>query len=227
MAGAVAGQQCLPPSSDPSGEDPEAVDLSGAAGVAAQRRLQSAALSERHRLMAGPDQEGLQPVGHGRRLVGEDDDGSSDMGAGRIEMGPFNLFSKDVTFYQWDQIYVVYGIPIHFSFRLWGMLSIDLSGWLDITAREVGVSLIPTVAVGATMSISIFMVLIEAGIVIDITVFQASLIPTLRLQAKGGLRACLDMDLDLSALKISIGIFYQVFFCIRFEKKVRTQRRCA
>jgi hypothetical protein len=111
-------------------------------------------------------------------------------------------------------VVVVY-VPITFFIEAGGVLAVSIGARLCVEDREVAFALIPTAAVVARAGASISLIFIEAGIGIEATILEITLVPLLSIQLVdgGAIRVCLSMTLYINPLKLAFYAFARLRVC--------------
>lgn len=163
---------------------------------------------------------GLHRDGHGLGHAHRDARALLSVPAGEVDQSSclgarINLFSKSYIFFEYEQTYIIYIIPVTFFINAGGDFRVDLGIDLCINDRQVILSVIPSVGVHVTAGAKINIFVAYAGIRIVARVLTTSLIPftSFGLVGGGGLRVCLGMRLKSIPLTILIQTFANAMIC--------------
>lgn len=124
-------------------------------------------------------------------------------------------------FPEYSQVIIVFGIPVRLFAGAGGYYSVDYQGQVCMRDKTFRLGLIPGawVSVYAGASLSIFIV--EAGITIEARLLETYFVPELRIKInKWPLKACIELKLRMTPLRIRVWLWYRFRLCIRIKCKL-------
>ncbi|KAK3735001.1 hypothetical protein QZH41_001674 [Actinostola sp. cb2023] len=121
---------------------------------------------------------------------------------------------------EWQQVIVVFGIPVKLFAGAGGYWFVDYHGKLCMRDKTFKVGLIPGAWIGVYAGASITIFIVEAGITIEAILLETYLLPELTVKIdKWPLKACIELKLRLTPLKIRVWLWYRFRLCIRIRCK--------
>ena len=119
---------------------------------------------------------------------------------------------------EYSQIVPVFGIPVRLFAGAGGYYVVDYHGQVCMGDKAFRLGLIPgawvSVYAGAALSLSI----VEAGITIEARILETYLVPDLQIKIdKWPLKACIELKLRMTPLRIRIWLWYRYRICIRIR----------
>ena len=124
-------------------------------------------------------------------------------------------------FPEYSQTIIVFGIPVRLFAGAGGYYSVDYQGQVCMRDKVFRLGLIPGawISVYAGASLSIFIV--EAGITIEARLLESYFVPELRIKIdKWPLKACIELKLRMTPLRIRVWLWYRFRLCIRIRCKL-------
>ena len=124
-------------------------------------------------------------------------------------------------FPEYSQVIIVFGIPVRLFAGAGGYYSVDYQGQVCMRDKTFRLGLIPGawVSVYAGASLSIFIV--EAGITIEARLLETYFVPELRIKInKWPLKACIELKVRMTPLRIRVWLWYRFRLCIRIKCKL-------
>ena len=124
-------------------------------------------------------------------------------------------------FPEYSQIIIVFGIPVRLFAGASGYYSVDFQGQVCMRDKTFKLSLIPGAWVSAYAGAALSLLIVEAGITIEARLLETYFIPELRIKInKWPLKACIELKLRMTPLRIRVWLWYRFLLCIRIRCKL-------
>ena len=124
-------------------------------------------------------------------------------------------------FPDYSQIIIVFGIPVRLFAGASGHWSVDFQGQVCMRDKTFRLGLIPGAWVYVYAGASLSLLIVEAGIEIEATLLETYFLPELRIKIeKWPLKACIELKLRMTPLRIRVWLWYRFRLCIRIKCKL-------
>ena len=122
---------------------------------------------------------------------------------------------------EYSQIIIVFGIPVRLFAGAGGYYVVDYQGQVCMRDKTFRMGLIPGAWVSVYAGAALSLLIVEAGITIEARLLETYLVPELRIKiAKWPLRACIELRLRMTPLRIRVWLWYRFRLCIRIRCKL-------
>ena len=124
-------------------------------------------------------------------------------------------------FPEYSQIIIVFGIPVRLFAGAGGYYSVDYQGQVCMRDKTFRLGLIPGAWVSVYAGAALSFWIVEAGITIEARLLETYFVPELRIKmAKWPLKACIELKLRMTPLRIRVWLWYRFRLCIRIKCKL-------
>ena len=124
-------------------------------------------------------------------------------------------------FPEYSQIIIVFGIPVRLFAGAGGYYSVDYQGQVCMRDKTFKLGLIPGAWVSVYAGASLSLWIVEAGITIEARLLETYFVPELRIKIdKWPLKACIELKLRMTPLRIRVWLWYRFRLCIRIRCKL-------
>ena len=124
-------------------------------------------------------------------------------------------------FPEYSQVIIVFGIPVRLFAGAGGYYSVDYQGQVCMRDKVFRLGLIPGAWISVYAGASLSLWIVEAGITIEARLLETYLIPELRIKIdKWPLKACIELKLRMTPLRIRVWLWYRFRLCIRIKCKL-------
>ena len=123
-------------------------------------------------------------------------------------------------FPEYSQVIVVFGIPVRLFAGAGGYYSVDYEGHVCMRDKVFRLGLIPGAWISVYAGASVPLLILEVGITIEARLLQTYFLPELRIMIdKWPLKACIELKLRSTPLRIRVWLWVRFRLCIRFKCK--------
>ena len=124
-------------------------------------------------------------------------------------------------FPEYSQVIIVFGIPVRLFAGAGGYYSVDYQGQVCMRDKTFKLGLIPGAWVSVYAGASLSLWIVEAGITIEARLLETYFVPELRIKInKWPLKACIELRLRMTPLRIRVWLWYRFRLCIRIRCKL-------
>ena len=124
-------------------------------------------------------------------------------------------------FPEYSQIIIVFGIPVRLFAGAGGFYSVDYQGQVCMQDKIFRLGLIPGAWISVYAGAAVSLFIVEAGITIEAVLLETYLVPELRIKIdKWPLKACIELKLHMTPLRIRVWLWYRFRLCIRIRCKL-------
>ena len=124
-------------------------------------------------------------------------------------------------FPEYSQVIIVFGIPVRLFAGAGGYYSVDYQGQVCMRDKTFKLGLIPGAWVSVYAGASLSLWIVEAGITIEARLLETYFVPELRIKInKWPLKACIELKLRMTPLRIRVWLWYRFRLCIRIRCKL-------
>ncbi|KAJ7389340.1 hypothetical protein OS493_032197 [Desmophyllum pertusum] len=124
-------------------------------------------------------------------------------------------------FPEYSQVIIVFGIPVRLFAGAGGYYSVDYQGQVCMRDKVFRLGLIPGAWISVYAGASLSLWIVEAGITIEARLLESYFIPELRIKInKWPLKACIELKLRMTPLRIRVWLWYRFRLCIRIKCKL-------
>ena len=122
---------------------------------------------------------------------------------------------------EYSQIVIVFGIPVRLFAGAGGYYVVDYHGQVCMRDKTFRLGLIPGAWVSVYAGASLSLFIVEAGITIEARILETYFVPDLQIKIdKWPLRACIELKLRMTPLRIRVWLWYRFRLCIRIRCKL-------
>ena len=124
-------------------------------------------------------------------------------------------------FPEYSQVIIVFGIPVRLFAGAGGYWSVDYQGQVCMRDKTFRLGLIPGAWISVYAGASLSLWIVEAGITIEARLLETYFVPELRIKInKWPLKACIELKLRMTPLRIRVWLWYRFRLCIRIKCKL-------
>ena len=114
----------------------------------------------------------------------------------------------------------MFGIPVRLFAGAGGYYSVDYQGQVCMRDKTFKLGLIPGAWVSAYAGASLSLLVVEAGNTIEARLLETYFVPELRIKInKWPLKACIELKLRMTPLRIRVWLLYRFRLCIQISCK--------